>query len=222
MSNPTTPPAGWYPDPAGGPQPRWWDGQQWAADAGTAPQVAAQPFASQPAGYQPGYAPVAPPPALRAPAGTKPYTVWIWILVALPLLGYVGYPLVLGALDDYLVELETITDPDDLIDSLVGFLFSPGMLITVLIGVLSNVGTIVLALLDWRALKARGVPKPFHWAFAFFVFIVGNLVYVIGRSIVVRNRTGSGLIPLFIAIGLWVLSYFVSFVFSAVTSATGY
>ena len=21
--------AGWYPDPAGGPTPRWWDGQEW-------------------------------------------------------------------------------------------------------------------------------------------------------------------------------------------------
>lgn len=27
---PTVPP-GWYPDPAGGPQPRWWDGHTWAA-----------------------------------------------------------------------------------------------------------------------------------------------------------------------------------------------
>ncbi|WP_166442172.1 DUF2510 domain-containing protein [Nakamurella flava] len=29
-SAPTVPP-GWYPDPAGGPQPRWWDGHTWAS-----------------------------------------------------------------------------------------------------------------------------------------------------------------------------------------------
>jgi Protein of unknown function (DUF2510) len=23
------PPPGWYPDPAGGPQPRYWDGMRW-------------------------------------------------------------------------------------------------------------------------------------------------------------------------------------------------
>jgi len=34
------PPPGWYPDPAGGPGQRWWDGQRWSADlrlAGAAP-----------------------------------------------------------------------------------------------------------------------------------------------------------------------------------------
>ena len=32
VSDPTqgTPPAGWYPDPAGSPQQRWWDGRQWS------------------------------------------------------------------------------------------------------------------------------------------------------------------------------------------------
>lgn len=35
---PARPAAGWYPDPAGGPQPRYWDGQAWAQ-----PQFAQQP-----------------------------------------------------------------------------------------------------------------------------------------------------------------------------------
>jgi len=32
VSDPTqgVPPAGWYPDPAGSPQQRWWDGRQWS------------------------------------------------------------------------------------------------------------------------------------------------------------------------------------------------
>jgi hypothetical protein len=31
---PAAPPAGWYPDPAGRHQYRWWDGGQWTADVG--------------------------------------------------------------------------------------------------------------------------------------------------------------------------------------------
>jgi len=34
---PTTPPAGWYPDPAGGTQLRWWDGSTWIDGTGTVP-----------------------------------------------------------------------------------------------------------------------------------------------------------------------------------------
>lgn len=33
---PSVPP-GWYPDPAGGPQPRWWDGHTWATPSAPAP-----------------------------------------------------------------------------------------------------------------------------------------------------------------------------------------
>src|SRR3954468_13297307 len=49
-----TPPAGWYPDPSGSGQQRYWDGQQWAAPV-QAP-VAVQP---QPGYYQPVAAPAA-------------------------------------------------------------------------------------------------------------------------------------------------------------------
>lgn len=30
MTTPPSPPAGWYPDPSGAPQQRYWDGTQWA------------------------------------------------------------------------------------------------------------------------------------------------------------------------------------------------
>lgn len=31
VAGPPAVPPGWYPDPSGGPQPRWWDGMTWAA-----------------------------------------------------------------------------------------------------------------------------------------------------------------------------------------------
>lgn len=59
--------------------------------------------------------------------------------------------------------------------------------------------TVVLALLDWRALRARGVAQPFHWAWSFL-----SVVYVVGRQIVVHNRTGRGLAPLWVYIAVYV------------------
>jgi hypothetical protein len=44
--------AGWYPDPAGGPLSRWWDGSQWTEATMPAPAYAAAGYA--PSGYAPG------------------------------------------------------------------------------------------------------------------------------------------------------------------------
>lgn len=50
--------AGWYPDPAGGPLSRWWDGSQWTQATMPAPVYAAAGYA--PSGYAPhGYGPAA-------------------------------------------------------------------------------------------------------------------------------------------------------------------
>jgi hypothetical protein len=47
--------AGWYPDPAGGPSSRWWDGQQWTEATMPAVPVPAQGYAAVAGGYgQPG------------------------------------------------------------------------------------------------------------------------------------------------------------------------
>ena len=53
------------------------------------------------------------------------------------------------------------------------------------------------AYLDWRELGRRGVPKPFHFAWVF----LSSGVYPIGRSVVVRRRTGKGIAPMWVAIG---------------------
>lgn len=75
MTSPQTP-AGWYPDPGGGPGQRYWDGSQWT-DHYAAP-------AGQGAMPQPGYAPAGPKPKPSpAPA------LW-WGVPALALLALIG------------------------------------------------------------------------------------------------------------------------------------
>jgi hypothetical protein len=44
--------AGWYPDPAGGPLSRWWDGRQWTDATQPVPAYAAPTYAPA---YQPAY-----------------------------------------------------------------------------------------------------------------------------------------------------------------------
>ncbi|MEN2740207.1 hypothetical protein ABCS02_20615 [Microbacterium sp. X-17] len=54
---------------------------------------------------------------------------------------------------------------------------------------------VLFAWLDWRELRRRGIPRPFAWPWAFFAFL-NNGVYVIGRGVVLRRRTGHGLGPI--------------------------
>jgi hypothetical protein len=69
VADPTRIAAGWYPDPAGLPQLRWWDGRMWTrqtADA-VAPRI---PPADAP--REPDTAPTAPTPVQTAPADPAP------------------------------------------------------------------------------------------------------------------------------------------------------
>lgn len=66
--------------------------------------------------------------------------------------------------------------------------------------------SIVFAYLDWRELKKRGVARPFHWAFAFIALALSIGVYIIGRTVVLKRETGSGMAALWVWIGSVVLS----------------
>ncbi|MDQ1136236.1 uncharacterized protein (DUF983 family) [Microbacterium sp. SORGH_AS 1204] len=134
-------------------------------------------------------------------------TVWIWLLVALPLVSVVSlFAFDWGSYIRESVYAELYADP----------FASPstaGVVLTAVSSVLSIVllaATVLFAFLDWRALRARGIEQPFHWAWSFFVLLIGSgLVYIIGRSVVVRRHTGKGLAPLWAAIAVTVVTWII-------------
>ena len=95
-------------------------------------------------------------------------------------------------------------------------LTSPAYLLAVLGSWLVYGLVVLFAYLDWKQLKDRGVPAPFHWAWAF----LSNYVYAIGRGVVVQRRTGHGRIVMWIAIAMLVLIMLAGFgiAIAAVTS----
>lgn len=199
----TTTPAGWYPDPEDATRSRWWDGAQWTEHR-SAPAIAT-PYAAAP--YS-----ASATADLTAPEGTEWNTAWIWLIALLPLIPMIGlFSIDWGSLID-------LSDPTGM--SSLAFLVSPGYLIGSLGGWVVYGLCVWFAYLDWRELGRRGVPRPFHWAWTF----LSSALYVIGRSVVVRKRTGRGISPMWATIAILVISfgatiYIVAVVMAAVFDA---
>lgn len=180
-------PAGWYPDGTNYGQQRWWDGNQWTAQV------------TQVTPYQSGQGSIP-----RAPEGTSPYNAQIWVIVAIytaTIIAGIGYPLTVDW-NGYLQA--TLTDPSGL--SAYGYIFNGAYVFLLLLGFLGWAGTIALAFFDAKDLEARGVARPFHWALS-VIPSYGSLIYVIGRSVVARRRTGTGMAPMWVVIALTVLGF---------------
>ncbi|MBX3093845.1 MAG: DUF2510 domain-containing protein [Cryobacterium sp.] len=189
----TTPQPGWYPDPENRGGTRWWDGIQWT-DHRSAPY--ATPYS------------VASAAPLKAPEGTDGNTAWIWLVVFLPML-----PLLALLTDDW-SRVVDLGDPTGL--STLRYLLSPGYLIAVLGGWIVYGVAVWFSYLDWKELTARSVPRPFHWAWSF----LSSAVYVIGRSVVVRKRTGRGQAPLWAQI-VMLLAVFAIVIYITVAMTLG-
>lgn len=191
MTDTTETPAGWYPDPHGAAGARWWDGAQWTDQALPLTQTA--------------------PP--KAPEGTNTNTVWIWLNAVVPILG-------LGTL--FLIDFggymqAVMQNPTSPTAGLA--IFTPGYFIALILGWGSSIASVVFAYLDFRTLRARGVPQPFHWAFSFLVLVSAGLVYPIGRSVVVRRRAGGSMVPMYVAIAVFAIVIIASVVWSFVVTA---
>jgi hypothetical protein len=137
-----------------------------------------------------------------APADTNPGTVWFWLLAyGVPVLQILD---LIPASIFFSQVTANIRDPG----SLLAAEFSPAYLILVLSGWFISAVCIVFAVLDWRELRHRGIPKPFHWGWSFFVLAVGwPAVYMIGRSVVAGRRTGTGMAPLWVYIALQAVAF---------------
>ena len=204
-SNSTPPPAGWYPDPAGSPRTRWWNGFGWSDTYGepspsATPALTPASAAPSPYGAAPAYTAAQ---SLTAPEGTAPYPPHIGALALLPLISLV-------------VTFATGFDAEQLVaDSLAPDAppVTAANLITGAIGWLVILLSILFGVLDWRALNRAGVPRPFHWAWIFFA-VLGIPVYMVGRSIVVRKRVGSGLAPMIINLVLLLANFVAGIVIS--------
>lgn len=181
-SNTPTTPAGWYPDPAGSPRQRWWDGTQWTENFHD-PLAAAQVN------------------VLKAPEGAPVYTSFAWVMVALMFVSILS--IFLMDWEDYLAKsLDPQTAPFAIL--------TPSYLFIVALGWLIYAGSIVLAFLDHRTLTRAGVPQPFHWAFTF----ISSAVYLIGRGVVMRRRTGHGFATVWWTIGYFVFAVIVTIAFT--------
>lgn len=190
MSTPNIAAPGWYPDPNDAGQQRWWDGAQWTGHvAGRSAQQ----------------------PALTAPAGTDWRTPWIWLVLILPLL-----PILPALFIDWSALFRI--DPDTLEpDPATQFaiLGSPAYWLSVLGGWVAYGLAVVFAYLDWKELRRRGVPSPFHWAWTF----LSSYVYGIGRGVVVQRRTGSGIVVTWAAIAILALGLVLGVVISVLAVA---
>ena len=190
MTDPTaanTTPPGWYPDPSGAPQQRWWDGMQWNEATQPNPAPAYSYGATTPYSYT--------TPAFAADTSINPNTPQVWAIAVAPLLVIVELAILFGLglmTLDAIMESGSGTTPVDFAD--------------IILRVVAYALVVILAAFDHRELTRRGVDRPFHWAFAFL-----GIVYMIGRTVVVKRRTGRGLAPLFVWIGCWIVSVIVPF-----------
>lgn len=202
VAAPATAPAGWYQVSPDSATQRYWDGTAWTEHisnpaAPTSPaSVAVAPATARPA-------------AEKAPDGTNPNTIWFWLTsVSLVIaiasdiasLGYINALASIGVNSDYISELAKANS-------------SPAYWISVLLGLLAGAAFILFPILDWLALRKRGVPSPFSWAWSLFSLVLSSpIVYVIGRSVVVKRRTGKGLAPLWVFVALQVVTWIVGVV----------
>ena len=217
MSDPYAAPAGWYPEPHGTGGQRWWDGTTWTeySTPRVAPSVAPSvaPPVAQYAPYDGGTT------QARVPEGTPVDTVWIWLIVALPVL--VLIPFFMWDFEGYLIR--SMNDPM----AQVSMYLDPMYLTSVALGWLAPGAAVLFAYRDVVALRRMGYTRQFHWAWAFLSFF-SFLVYVIGRSVVVKRQAGRGSAPMWVAIILnvavfigvivWIFVAVANFMNSAISS----
>jgi hypothetical protein len=131
------------------------------------------------------------------PEGTAVDTIWIWLIVALPVLSVL--PLFFWDFEAYLEQ--SMSPSTSAMLTALGPYTDPWYLALTFGGWIVYGLSVWFAALDSAALARLGYQRRFHWAWAF----LSSLVYVIGRSVVVRRQAGRGYLPMAAAIALTVV-----------------
>ena len=190
-TRPTNIPPGWYDEGNGSGQMRWWSGADWTEHV-AAPVAAA--------------APVRPALAADRPI----YSVWIWLVVLLPLLSYISF-LFYRPDFSYLSSTDYLNDPMAFQAHYMAEVFSPAYVVILLTGWLSYGLMVVFAWRDVVWLRKQGVVRPFHWAWTF----LNSWVYIIGRSVIVYGvARPRGRAPIWVLIAVAVVGFTVSIVWT--------
>jgi len=137
--------------------------------------------------------------AARVPAGTPVDTLWIWLVVALPVLA--ALPTFFWDFGAYMTQSMSVTTSMNPLTAALGPYTDPWYLAATFGGWVAYGLLVWFSYLDYAALAKLGYQRRFHWAWAF----LWSLVYVIGRSIVVRRQAGRGYLPMAAAIALTVV-----------------
>ncbi|MBU4464425.1 MAG: DUF2510 domain-containing protein [Actinobacteria bacterium] len=204
----TTSAPGWYDDPWNPTSIRYWDGAAWTGHV--QPRPGAEASAGTPVEPPASAAPTVPatptePVTPTVPAAPGAWnTVWIWLIVLLPVVPILLLPFIPWR--SFLeMSMATTRTANPLMPGMMGSGFWPLYLITSLLSYVIYGLCVFFAYRDYRQLAQRGIVKPFHWAWAFL-----NVVYPIGRSVVVKRRTGAGMAPFWATMGVLALSLVVS------------
>jgi Protein of unknown function (DUF2510) len=190
--------AGWYPDPLQPGAERWWDGTAWS----TATRLIAAPAVET---------------GSPAPITSGVDSIWIWLVVLVPVLNLLRLPLMdIGGYVQAVFEATRYGRGSGQIAAVLTT-WGPRFLLSSALGVVTYGLTVLFGALDWLRLRRLGVDRPFHWAWGF----LWSLVYVIGRAVVIRRRTGklSPTLWISIAVVIVVIAVSIAFTFAAVLGA---
>lgn len=147
---------------------------------------------------------VTDPAAHESPDPKVAGTPWAWLLALAPVVSALALqPALIGFQQAAASSADGRASQQSVNLVMLGFTLNLGVTF-LLIGVSG-----LLAFLDQRGLRQRGIDRPFPWGWG---FLYG--VYLIGRTIVLRRRTGRGAAPLVLAAALLVaamLGLFIQF-----------
>ncbi|MEP6843049.1 MAG: DUF2510 domain-containing protein [Pseudolysinimonas sp.] len=192
-------PAGWYADSTVPGQLRWWSGAEWtehvsapsigaAPNNGAAPNIGAAPYT--------GAVPMRP----ALPSDRPIYSVFIWLIVLMPLLSY-------AAIFAWQPNFDYLSSGAISSGAYLTAMFTPGYFAVIFAGWIIYGLSAVFAWRDVVWLRAQGVVRPFPWPWVF----LSSLAYVIGRSVIVhRVAAPRGRVPIWVMIAVLVVGFIVA------------